>query len=65
MALDEMLLSILEDPIDHGPLIYVAADEVLYNPRRRVQYAVRDNIPVMLPDEAQAVDDETHARYVA
>jgi uncharacterized protein len=64
MALDEFLLSLLEDPVDHGPLLYVASASVLYNPRRRVAYEVRDSIPVMLPDEARQVADEEHQRLV-
>ncbi|MDE3065899.1 MAG: Trm112 family protein [Acidobacteriota bacterium] len=60
MPLDDFLLGILEDPVDHGELLYVPSREVLYNPRRRGAYEVRDSIPVMLPDEARAVDDEEH-----
>jgi len=58
VALDAFLLSLLEDPVDHGTLLYVEGAAVLYNPRRRVAYEVRDAIPVMLPDEARAVTDE-------
>ncbi len=60
MALDSFLLGVLEDPIDHGSLLYVESKSVLYNPRRRVAYEVRGAIPVMLPDEARAVDDDEH-----
>ena len=38
---------------------------MLYNPRRRVLYEVRDSIPVLLPDESRAVDDAEHAALVA
>jgi uncharacterized protein YbaR (Trm112 family) len=34
--------------------------DVLYNPRLRVAYEVRGDIPVMLPDESRAVDDAEH-----
>ena len=57
MPLDDMLLELLEDPLDHGPLLYVAHRGLLYNPRRRVAYEVRDSIPVLLPDEARAVEE--------
>ncbi len=63
VALDALLLSILEDPEDHAELLYIEHAEILYNPRRRVAYAVRDNIPVMLPDEATPVSDEQHDAY--
>jgi uncharacterized protein len=62
MGLDPFLIGVLGDPIDHGPLLYLESQAVLYNPRRRVAYAVRGAIPVLLPDEARAVDDEEHAR---
>lgn len=65
MALDPFLLALLEDPVDHEPLLYVASRDVLYNPRRRVAYEVRDAIPVLLPDEGRAVDDAEHAALVA
>jgi hypothetical protein len=58
MALDNFLLNLLEDPVDHGTLLYVPSRDVLYNPRLRVAYEVRDSIPVMLPDEARSVTDE-------
>ena len=33
---------------------------MLYNPRRKVAYAIKGAIPVMLPDEARTVDDAEH-----
>ena len=60
MALDSFLLELLEDPADHRPLRYVAARDVLYNPRTREAYAVRDDIPVLLTSETRAVDDAEH-----
>lgn len=58
MALDDFLLDLLEDPVDHGALLYVPSKDVLYNPRLRVAYEVRDSIPVMLPDESRPVSEE-------
>ena len=63
MALDAFLLSLLEDPVDHGDLLYVASANVLYNPRRRVAYEVRDSIAVLLPDEARTVSDADDAAW--
>ena len=60
MSLDSFLLELLEDPIDHGNLLYVADKDVLYNPRRRVAYEVRGSIPVMLDSESRAVSDDEH-----
>lgn len=61
MSLDEFLLELLEDPVDHGPLLYIEHRQVLYNPRRRVAYEVRGAIPVLLPGESRPVSDEEHA----
>ena len=65
MALDQRLLDILACPKDKGPLHYIADEGVLYNPRLRMIYAVRDDIPVMLIDEASTADDAEHARLTA
>jgi uncharacterized protein YbaR (Trm112 family) len=65
MALDPMLLDILACPQDKGPLLYFADEDALYNPRLHRRYAVRDGIPVMLIEEAEAVSDEEHQRLTA
>lgn len=57
MTLDAQLLGILACPEDKGPLYYFSADEFLFNPRLGRKYLIRDGIPVMLIDEAVAVDD--------
>ena len=57
MALDPKLLEILACPKDKGPLLYFADEESLYNPRLRLRYRITDDIPVMLTDEAETVDD--------
>jgi uncharacterized protein YbaR (Trm112 family) len=62
MALDPKLLEILACPEDKGPLLYFEDESSLYNPRLKRRYAVRDDIPIMLIDEAEAVDDTEAAR---
>lgn len=62
MSLDASLLAILACPDDKGPLYYIESEAVLYNPRLRRTYAVRDGIPVMLVDEAETLDDAEQAR---
>ncbi len=65
MALDPQLLEILACPEDKGPLHYFEDEDALYNPRLRRRYHVKDGIPVMLIDEAEAVDDTEHDRLMA
>ena len=64
-TLDARLLEILACPQDKGPLYYVAAEDLLYNPRLHRRYDVVDGIPVMLVDEATTVDDAEHERLMA
>jgi uncharacterized protein YbaR (Trm112 family) len=63
MALDSFLLDLLEDPVDHGTLLYVPSKDVLYNPRLHVVYDIRDSIPVMLPNESRTVSEEDERLY--
>ena len=65
MALDPLLLEILACPEDKGPLLYFPDEQSLYNPRLRRRYAVDDDIPIMLIDEAETVDDAEHGRLLA
>ena len=65
MALDQRLLDILACPKDKGPLLYVATEDALYNPRLQLRYTVRDDIPVMLIDEAEHVGQAEHERIMA
>jgi uncharacterized protein len=65
VALDPQLLEILACPEDKGPLLYFADESSLYNPRLKRRYTVRDDIPIMLIDEAETVDDAEHDRLVA
>ena len=65
MSLSPALLEILACPEDKGPLYYIESESVLYNPRLSRSYEIRDDIPVMLIDEALAVDDGEHGRLMA
>lgn len=65
MALDPKLLEILACPEDKGPLLYFESEHALYNPRLKRRYEIRDDIPVMLVEEATTVDDAEHDRLVA
>ena len=64
MALDPKLLEILACPEDKGPLLYFEDESALYNPRLQRRYAVRDDIPIMLVEEAESVDDAEHRRLL-
>jgi uncharacterized protein YbaR (Trm112 family) len=65
MSLDTKLLEILACPEDKGPLLYFESEDALYNPRLKKRYRIDDDIPVMLIDEAETVDDGEHERLLA
>ena len=65
MALDPQLLEILACPEDKGPLLYFRDEDSLYNPRLQRRYAIRDDIPIMLIDEAETVSKTEHDRLMA
>jgi uncharacterized protein YbaR (Trm112 family) len=65
VALDQQLLEILACPEDKGPLLYFQDEDTLYNPRLKRRYAIRDDIPIMLIDEAETVSDDEHQRLLA
>ena len=51
--MDKHLLDILVDPVTKGPLVYDAKKQELLSRAARLAYPVRDDIPVMLEDEAR------------
>jgi len=65
MALDPQLLEILACPDDKGPLLYFEDEDALYNPRLKRRYSINDDIPIMLIDEAETVDQTEHDRLLA
>ena len=65
MALDPLLLEILACPEDKGPLYYLADENALYNPRLKRRYAISEDIPNMLIEEAETVSGEEHDRILA
>lgn len=56
--MDKKLLEILVCPVTKGPLIHDKARQELISRSARLAYPIRDDIPVMLEDEARALTDE-------
>lgn len=65
MSLDPQLLEILVCPEDKGALVYVESEGVLLNERLLRTYPVRDDIPVMLIDEASQISDDEVQRLLS
>jgi uncharacterized protein YbaR (Trm112 family) len=51
--MDKKLLDILVCPVCKGPLVYHKAEQELICKIDRLAYPIRDDIPVMLEDEAR------------
>ncbi len=56
--MDKKLLDILVCPICKGPLRYDKVKAELICKADRLAYPIRDDIPVMLEDEARALKEE-------
>jgi uncharacterized protein YbaR (Trm112 family) len=56
-AVDPRLLEILVCPVTRGPLEYDRVRNELISRSARLAYPIRDGAPVMLPDEARALEE--------
>ena len=56
--MDLKLLEILVCPVTKGPLIYDKAHLELISKSARLAYPIRDDIPVMLEEEARTLTDD-------
>lgn len=54
--IDPKLLEILVCPLTRGPLEYDATRQELVSRSARLAYPIRDGIPIMLPEEARALE---------
>lgn len=59
--MDAKLLEILVCPVCKGPLHYKKAEQELICKPCRLAFAVKDDIPVMLEDEARKLADAEEA----
>ncbi len=57
-TVDPKLLEILVCPVTKEPLRYDAEKQELISARARLAFPIRDGIPIMLPDEARALDED-------
>ena len=55
--MDRKLLEILVCPVTKGPLIYDKKRQELISRAARLAYPIRDDIPIMLEDEARALTE--------
>jgi uncharacterized protein YbaR (Trm112 family) len=55
---DPRLLELLVCPSTKTALVYDEARQELVSRAARLAYPIRDGIPIMMPEEARALDDE-------
>ena len=60
-TVDPKLLEILVCPLTKGPLRYDTQAQELISEQAGLAYPIRDGIPIMLVDEARALDGEAAA----
>ena len=53
--MDKKLLNILVCPVTKGPLIYDKKNNELISNSAKLAYPIKDNIPILLEDEARAI----------
>jgi hypothetical protein len=56
--MDKRLLDLLVCPVTKGPLIYDKDRKELISRSARLAYPIRDDIPIMLEDEARELSEE-------
>ena len=56
--MDKKLLDIMVCPVTKGALIYDKAKQELISKSARLAYPIRNNIPVMLEEEARVLSEE-------
>lgn len=56
--MDKKLLDILACPVCKGPLVYLKDRQELICKADRLAFPIRDDIPVMLEDEARQLDPD-------
>jgi uncharacterized protein YbaR (Trm112 family) len=64
MALDPLLLEILVCPESKKPLLYFEKEGFLFCPESRLKFRIEDDIPVMLVEEAERLDEAEAAALV-
>ena len=61
--MDKRLLDILVCPVTKGPLLYDRERQELISLSGRLAYPVRDDIPVLLEEEARELTEEECQNY--
>ena len=61
--MDKKLLEILACPVTKGPLIYDNDKQELISISARLAYPIRDDIPIMIEEEARKISKEEMEKF--
>ena len=61
--MDKKLLEIMVCPVTKGPLIYDKENQELISKSARLAYPIRNNIPIMLEEEARQISEEEMEKF--
>ena len=61
--IDKKLLDILVCPVTKAPLVYDRDKQELVSVAARLAYPIRDDIPIMLENEARTISEEEAENY--
>ena len=61
--MDKKLMDILACPVTKGSLIYDEEKQELISTSARLAYPIREDIPVMLEEEARQLNDDEYEYY--
>lgn len=56
--MDKRLLDLLVCPVTKGPLVYDKERNELWSKSARLAYPIRDDIPIMLEEEARELTEQ-------
>ena len=56
--MDKRLLELLVCPVTKGPLVYDKARNELWSKSARLAYPIKDDIPIMLEEEARELSEQ-------
>ena len=61
--MDKKLLEIIVCPVTKGPLIYDKENQELISKSAHLAYPIRNNIPIMLEEEARQISEEEMEKF--
>ncbi len=65
MSLQPWFVEMLVCPKSKKPLIYFSEEQFLFCPESRLKYRIEDEVPVLLPEEGELMDEAQTSALLA